>query len=344
MVLVLKENDKAIVTVADAIESNFYAILKTGLEAAKPFDAVEIEICSEGGVLTEAFAAYNYLKSLPCKVTMTVTGWAASAATYLLMAADHVVMQENSFLMIHEPSVFSWDSINTSEAEKLTAMLTLMRDTIVQAYLKKSSLDAATLETYMKEETWLTAAEALEYGFCDEIAGVASIAAKANIPEKIKEKIMAKKKLVVNQEAPVKEVEKEEIAPAAEEKSEQEEKEKDPAEQPAEEKSEQEETEKDPVAELEEKVLSLEEENESLNKEIAELKAEKETAEQELSDVKNRIEKMNSGVKVPVKSAGKKEAEVNTWKEAMSACNGDYMLARKKYPEIFNKLMEQNRK
>ena len=338
MILLQTNGRTANVTITDAIYSGFYADLKKVLLEAGEYDSIEIELCSEGGVLTEAFACYNFLKAIPQKVTVTVNGWAASAATYLLMAADEIRMYENSFLMIHEPSLFLFEDVNLQEAEKISAVLTSMRDTIVQAYQTKTGLDAATLATYMREETWLSAAEAQELRFCDGISGTALYTAKMeNIPEKIKEKIMAAKtkKTVMDQENLEKDVKKEEILPAAED-TKQEVKE-DP--QPA---AEGEEKEEDPLEVLEAKVKALEEENEALKKENSDLKAEKETAETELAEVKNRVERMTAGVKKEAVPCNEGKT-VKTWKEAMADCKGDYLLARKKYADIFAEMMNANR-
>lgn len=37
-------------------------------------------------------------------ITVWIDGIAASAATYIAMKGDEIVMRENAFLMIHDPS------------------------------------------------------------------------------------------------------------------------------------------------------------------------------------------------------------------------------------------------
>ena len=72
---------------------------------ALPADApLELRLNSPGGSVFDAVAIYNALKRHEGTVTVTIDGIAASAASYIAMAGDTVVMPENAFLMIHDPS------------------------------------------------------------------------------------------------------------------------------------------------------------------------------------------------------------------------------------------------
>ncbi|EOL51862.1 hypothetical protein UCE_02527, partial [Enterococcus faecalis EnGen0239] len=51
-------------------------------------DDITIKLNSPGGDVFEGVEIYNYLKDHPSKVTVEVTGVAASAATFILSAAD----------------------------------------------------------------------------------------------------------------------------------------------------------------------------------------------------------------------------------------------------------------
>ena len=57
-----------------------------------------------GGSVFDAVAIYNALKRHSGPVTVWIDGIAASAASYIAMAGDEVVMPQNAFLMIHDPS------------------------------------------------------------------------------------------------------------------------------------------------------------------------------------------------------------------------------------------------
>ncbi|MBL4559248.1 MAG: ATP-dependent Clp protease proteolytic subunit [Rhodobacteraceae bacterium] len=64
---------------------------------------VDLRLNSPGGSVFDAVAIHNALKRHAGPVTVWVDGIAASAASYIAMAGDEIVMPENAFLMIHDP-------------------------------------------------------------------------------------------------------------------------------------------------------------------------------------------------------------------------------------------------
>jgi ATP-dependent Clp protease protease subunit len=65
---------------------------------------IDLRLNSPGGSVFDAVAIYNALKRHNGAVTVWIDGIAASAASYIAMAGDKVIMPENAFLMIHDPS------------------------------------------------------------------------------------------------------------------------------------------------------------------------------------------------------------------------------------------------
>ena len=63
-----------------------------------------LRLNSPGGSVFDAVAIYNAIKRHSGTVTVWIDGIAASAASYIAMAGDEVVMPENAFLMIHDPA------------------------------------------------------------------------------------------------------------------------------------------------------------------------------------------------------------------------------------------------
>lgn len=140
-------------------------------------DAINVRINSGGGSVFTAQAIYSSLRMHPAKITVYIDGIAASAATIIAMAGDKIVMPENAMMMIHNPlsGVFG----NAEELRDLADILDKVRDTIVAAYRNKTGLEDEKLVELMAAETWMTATEALELGFIDEVSGAMKIAAKA---------------------------------------------------------------------------------------------------------------------------------------------------------------------
>ena len=138
-----------------------------------------LRLNSPGGSVFDAVAIYNALKRHPGPVSVWIDGIAASAASYIAMAGDEVVMPENAFLMIHDPSGFAMGT-----AEDMRAMaeaLDKIKGSLVAGYVAKSGGAEADITALMAKETWLDAAEAVEIGFADRLAEPVRIAARFGI-------------------------------------------------------------------------------------------------------------------------------------------------------------------
>lgn len=128
-----------------------------------------LRINSPGGDVFAAQAIYNQLKAYSGNITAYIDGMAASAATIITCAADRVVMPDNAIFMIHNPLVGCLGYLNEQDLESMAKQLKQVKQTIVNAYLKKCSIGESKLNKLMDNETWMTAEEALSYGFVDSI-------------------------------------------------------------------------------------------------------------------------------------------------------------------------------
>ena len=141
-------------------------------ELAKYPNASEIRIYinSYGGSVFEGTAIYNQLKRHPAHKTVYVDGFACSIASVIAMAGDEVVMPRNTMMMIHN----MWSCVcgNAAELRKAADDLDIINDAGRQAYLAKAGdkLTEEKLAEMMDAETWLTAAQCVEYGLADRLA------------------------------------------------------------------------------------------------------------------------------------------------------------------------------
>jgi len=133
---------------------------------------LNLRVNSPGGDVFDGRAMAAALRDYPGEIVAHVDGLAASAASFLVMHADKVVMTEGSFMMIHN----GWTlAMGDRHAMRKTGdLLEKIDGSIVDDYQKKSGIDAETLATWMDEETWFTAAEAVDQGLADSIAEGAS--------------------------------------------------------------------------------------------------------------------------------------------------------------------------
>ena len=138
---------------------------------------ITLRINSYGGSVFQAQAMYSYLKSHPANITVRIDAIAASAASLVAMAGDKIIMPENTMMMIHNPA---GGVIGDAETMRDTAeILDKVRDLIANVYIAKTGLDREKINQLMDDETWLTAAEAKELKFCDEVESAIDISAKA---------------------------------------------------------------------------------------------------------------------------------------------------------------------
>lgn len=128
---------------------------------------ITVWINSPGGDCVAAAQIYNMLSAYNGKVTVKIDGIAASAASVIAMAGDTVLVSPVSMLMIHNPATISWG--DHAEMQKAIAMLSEVKESIINAYVLKTGLSRARLSHLMDAETWMDANKAVELGFADGI-------------------------------------------------------------------------------------------------------------------------------------------------------------------------------
>lgn len=151
--------------------------IKTFLEGAGKQDVV-FNIASEGGSIFEGLTIAGIIAEYAGKTTAKGIGIVASAATIIMLAADKKQMTKNSFFMIHNSSA-SIDG-NKQEMERTKELLEKVDEQMAAIYVaqiasKGKLIDNSYEKTskkvkeMMDAETWLTAEEAKEMGFIDEV-------------------------------------------------------------------------------------------------------------------------------------------------------------------------------
>lgn len=128
---------------------------------------LSIHINSGGGQVYEAFAICSAIQRYEGETTAYVEGLAASAASYIAVVCDRVVMSSFAYLMIHKASLSTWG--NADVLEKDAARLRSTDATLAAIYAARSSLTEEEALEAMAKETWYTAQEALDIGLATEI-------------------------------------------------------------------------------------------------------------------------------------------------------------------------------
>jgi ATP-dependent protease ClpP protease subunit len=185
------------------IESTSPAQVMQAIEEANG-DDLEVYINSPGGDVYTGSEIYTALKEYRGNVTVKITGIAASAASIIAMAGKKVMISPTAQIMIHNVSSVSIGDYRAHAHE--SDVLKNWNKSIANAYRLKSGLSESELLKLMNQETWLTAQEALDKGFVDEIMfdeeGTLRLAASAQVlPRQVIDKIrneLLKKKGEVN--------------------------------------------------------------------------------------------------------------------------------------------------
>jgi ATP-dependent Clp protease protease subunit len=91
------------------------------------------------------------------------------------MAGDKIIIPINAMMMIHKCWTIALG--NAAEMRKIADDLDKIDESIVAAYIAKTGLEEADIIELMEDETWMTAQDAIDYGFADEIEESKQVAA-----------------------------------------------------------------------------------------------------------------------------------------------------------------------
>lgn len=126
---------------------------------------VVVNINSPGGDVFEGLAIYNLLREYKGHVTVRVLGVAASAASFIAMAADEIQIARAGFFMIHNAWTGVWG--NRNDLRETADFLEQIDDTIADIYHVRSGLSMDELKADMDKERWINGRDAIDSGFAD---------------------------------------------------------------------------------------------------------------------------------------------------------------------------------
>lgn len=149
------------------------------LGAAPEGAPIDLRLNSPGGSVFDAVAIHNALRRHPGAVTVWIDGIAASAASYVAMAGDEIVMPENAFLMIHDPAGLVAGTAGDMRA--MAEALDKIKTTLVRGYAGRTGRPEDEIAALMSAETWFDASDALAAGLATRIADPVRMAARFDI-------------------------------------------------------------------------------------------------------------------------------------------------------------------
>lgn len=144
--------------------------------------SVHVLIDSLGGSVATALSIASAFKN-HSDVTVHFVGMNASAATIASLGAKHISIDANAMYLVHKCSqaFFEWGSLNAdqfatliADCEKIKADLDKLDCNIASMYAAKCKKNHADLLALMQRGGWLTAQEAKDWGFVDEVTNLAT--------------------------------------------------------------------------------------------------------------------------------------------------------------------------
>lgn len=125
-----------------------------------------LRINSPGGDVFDGRAMYAAIKQHG-NVTAQIDGLAASAASYVALAAKTVSMIDGGFMMIHNAWTFAFG--NKNDFIEIADLLDKFDMAIINDYIKRTGKSREDIAMMMDAETWMNSVEAKDLGFIDSI-------------------------------------------------------------------------------------------------------------------------------------------------------------------------------
>jgi ATP-dependent protease ClpP protease subunit len=128
---------------------------------------LNVHINSPGGEVFDGVAIHTALMSSKAHVTVYIDGLAASAASFIAMAGDNIVMARHATMMIHDASGLCWG--NPADMRAMMDLLDKLSNNIADIYSLQAGGTPEEWRERMRAETWYTGQEAFAAGLVDEI-------------------------------------------------------------------------------------------------------------------------------------------------------------------------------
>lgn len=143
--------------------------VRDALEQLPEGETLTLEINSGGGSVWAGSEIYSVLRGSNAETVAEIQSLAASAASYVAIGCNRVLISPVGQMMIHPPSTAT--SGDAAQHRQSIKILNSIAGSILNAYEIKSAgkRTRQQLASMMQAETWLTAQEAVDAGLADEI-------------------------------------------------------------------------------------------------------------------------------------------------------------------------------
>ena len=168
-------NDR-IIMLCDAVDDAVASVVVAQLlylEAEDQNKEISLYINSPGGSVTAGLAIYDTMRHIKAPVHTIGIGLAASMGSVLLAGGNRRSVLPHTKVMIHQPLISGGLGGRETDINILARDLTETRASISEILAKHTGKSLKAIEKAIENDRYMNAAQALEFGLCDNIVEVA---------------------------------------------------------------------------------------------------------------------------------------------------------------------------
>lgn len=152
----------------EQITNDTYEKVKKDIAFHSSANALVLHIASPGGSVYSGYKIFHALKNSGKQIQVLIEGEAQSMASYLAILGTSKICNPSRF-MIHNPRTGIDGVVTSKDMIQGANELIKIEDEMAQGYSQKTGIAVETIKEMMAKETILTAQEAKDLGFVDEI-------------------------------------------------------------------------------------------------------------------------------------------------------------------------------
>lgn len=126
---------------------------------------VTVHLHSGGGSAFAGLAIYDLLRGYPGEVTTIVEGFAASAASIILMAGQYRYIRPSGFILIHAPTLGLYGKYQ--EIKDHMKMLEMLKSRMQEIYSQRTKQSMDRVHEWLEHETWFSQDQAVAFGLAE---------------------------------------------------------------------------------------------------------------------------------------------------------------------------------
>lgn len=168
------DENRAVMRIYDPIDSFGEWFGLSAREFGQALDAlpesveeIELHINSPGGEVHEGLAILNQIRQHKASVTVVIDGLAASAASFIAMGADEVLIAPNAEVMVHFPWALAVG--DAADMRKAADDLDRLALNLARIYAGKAGGTVDDWLEAMRVESWYSDEEAVAAGLADGV-------------------------------------------------------------------------------------------------------------------------------------------------------------------------------